>query len=321
MSISGAEIVVNKSLCIAPEEKVLIVTDKVTLDVAVLLSDASKRANGNVSMYVIKERERPLKSVPDELEEMIMGVTVGMTPFNGMAAEGSFRFELLSMLKAQGARVAHMPGITLDILQSKDIGSADISLVDKNADRVFSALSDALNVRITAANGTDMSFSISGRRVMSEGGVIPKGEFFNFPSGEVFVAPMEDSANGLFVCDVSCGSLGYVDAPIRLKFLGGKLVEISEGGKVAEILKKDISLASGGKNIIGEFGIGVNPFFEPIGNVLVDEKVLGTCHVAIGDNTGFGGVNRSSIHVDFIVNKPTICVDGNNIMTGGKLNV
>lgn len=321
MSINGAEIVVAKSLCIAPGEKVLIVTDKVTLDAAVLLSDAVKRTNGNVSMYLIKERERPLKSVPDELEAMISGVTVGMTPFKGMAAEGSFRFELLSMLKAQGARVAHMPGITLDILQSKDIGSADISLVDKNADSVFSALSGAQNVKVTAANGTDMSFCISGRRVMSEGGVIPKGEFFNFPSGEVFVAPIENSANGLFVCDVSCGSLGYVDAPISLKFCDGKLVEILGDGKVAEILKKDISLASGGKYNLAEFGIGVNPFFKPIGNVLVDEKVLGTCHVAIGDNTGFGGVNRSSIHVDFIVDKPTISIDGKRIMAEGKLNV
>jgi len=319
--ISGAEIVVNKSLCIAPTEKVLIVTDKATLDAAVLLSDAAKRAKGNVFMYVIKEHERPLKSVPDDLEAMIRGVTAAMTPFMGMAAEGSFRFELLSMLKAQGARVAHMPGITLDILQSKDIVGADVSLVDKYADRVLSALSGAQNVRITAANGTDLSFCISGRRVMSEGGVIPKGEFFNFPSGEVFVAPLENSANGVFVCDVSCGSLGYVDLPIRLKFLKGKVVEISGDGKVAEILRKDVSLASGGKNVIGEFGIGVNPFFRPIGNVLVDEKVLGTCHVAIGDNTGFGGVNRSSIHVDFIVNKPTISADDNKIMREGKLNV
>lgn len=321
MSISGAEIVVTKSLCIAPGEKVLIVTDKVSLDAAVLLSDAAKMAGGDVSMYVIKECERPLKSVPDDLEDMIKGVTVGMTPFKGIAAEGSFRFRLLSILKAQGARVAHMPGITLDILQSKDVGSADISLVDKYADRVLSALSGAQNVRITAANGTDLSFCIDGRRVMSEGGVIPKGEFFNFPSGEVFVAPIENSANGIFICDVSCGSLGNVDAPVRLEFLRGKVVEISGDGKVAEMLKTDVSLASGGKSIIAEFGIGVNPFFKQIGNVLVDEKVLGTCHVAIGDNTGFGGINKSSIHVDFIVDKPTISVDRNRIMTEGKLNV
>ncbi|MFZ8830027.1 MAG: aminopeptidase, partial [Candidatus Aenigmatarchaeota archaeon] len=70
---------------------------------------------------------------------------------------------------------------------------------------------------------------------------------------------------------------------------------------------------------IAEFGIGTNPKAKIIGNILEDEKVFGTCHFALGNNVNFGGNNDVSFHLDGIIEKPTIIVDGKEIMRNGVL--
>ena len=70
---------------------------------------------------------------------------------------------------------------------------------------------------------------------------------------------------------------------------------------------------------LAEFGIGTNPKAKLIGNVLEDEKVLGTCHIALGDNSTFGGRVNAGIHVDGIIKHPTIKLDGKIVMREGEL--
>lgn len=318
----AAEILVDKCLKIEPGEKVLIVTDKKTESVAEAMSVQVEKAGANPFVYILEEYKRPLKQIPTALKDMLSGITAGMTPFKAIPAEGTFRFDLVKTMASCGARVAHMPGITLDILKNIDSGNIDYDIIEKNALTVSSALENAKNIRIKAENGTDITFDISGRRIIKEGCIIPKGDIFNFPSGEVFISPLESSANGIFVCDTSTGNAGMVDASIRLTFANGKLKDIKSTGQTKETIIKDIKEATGGKDMLSEFGIGINPFFRPIGNALIDEKILGTCHIAVGDNTGLGGINKSSIHIDFIMDKPTIIIDDKKIlMTEGELNV
>ncbi|MFH1127415.1 MAG: aminopeptidase [archaeon] len=319
--MSGAKILINKCLEIKESDKVVIVTDKDTLEVAESLMKEAKKAGATPYLYVIKDNERPLKVIPCELMDQLKDITAGMTPFRAIPIEGAFRFELVKMMASSGARVAHMPGITLDIINNPELDGVDFEIIEKHARTIFSALDGAKEIHITSKNGTDLTFDISGRDVTPEGCIIPKGEIFNFPSGEVFVAPLETSANGTFVCDISCGDAGMVGSPMTLEFAGGKLKELRGKSRAKDIIKKDIEEATGKKDLLCEFGIGINPFFKPIGNALTDEKILGTCHVAIGDNTGLGGVNKSSVHIDFIMNKPTIIVDGRIMMREGKLNV
>lgn len=169
------------------------------------------------------------------------------------------------------------------------------------------SLEGADKVRITARDGTDLSFSIKGRPVLSSDGIVDRADVLrgdvgnNIPDGEVFLAPLERSANGRILFDfVSVDGFGLV-RNLWLSFDRGKAGVISAYGDGAARFKKFLGANTGAKDRIAELGIGTNTKAQFIGNTLIDEKIFGSIHVAIGANTGaFHGRNRASSHQDMI---------------------
>jgi len=209
------------------------------------------------------------------------------------------------------------------ILQTLDI---DYDALVKRGRSLLEKVRGADNVHVKSAKGTDIEFQVRGRKWILDDGIISKEDAeagdvgLNLPCGEVFICPIETSANGTVFFDVPTSYYGHTIRGIKLEFKAGKVV-----GFDAEYGRKDfeavLAAASGDKDRIAEFAIGLNPKARFINDILVDEKVLGTVHFAIGDNKGpaYGGVNSSSIHWDLIMTKPTVEVDGKTIMKNGKL--
>jgi leucyl aminopeptidase (aminopeptidase T) len=165
-------------------------------------------------------------------------------------------------------------------------------------------------VHVTTHLGTDLTFSIAGRDIKADTGLIHQPcQFGNLPAGECFVAPLENSAEGMLVVDKSFPGL-VVDQPVRMIFEKGRAVAV-EGGAEAH-----------GENcrVIAELGIGTNPKARLTGNLMTDEKVMGTIHVAIGDNASpsYGGANEAPIHIDGVVGQPTLVVDGESLIEKGN---
>ncbi len=160
-------------------------------------------------------------------------------------------------------------------------------------------------VRITANDGTDLSFSIKNRVLLRDDALAPEkkvgGEHYNFPAGEVFVAPVETSAEGTIIFDyVTPRGFGLI-RDLKMVFKKGKAVEFSAKGDGAKKFKKFLDANTGKKDMIGEFGIGCNPGAKFIGTTIVDEKIYGSIHIAIGWNKGpFKGKNEASSHQDMI---------------------
>jgi len=137
----------------------------------------------------------------------------------------------------------------------------------------------------------------------------------NYPSGEVFVAPHANGANGILVADLTVPYTvqGLVDEPVSLTFERGRVTSI-EGGRAAGMLRDLVAGAGPGADVIAELGIGVNPTIAPRGHVMLDEKAAKTAHVAIGRNTGpYGGDNEATIHVDCVFSLPAVEADGRPI--------
>jgi leucyl aminopeptidase (aminopeptidase T) len=113
---------------------------------------------------------------------------------------------------------------------------------------------------------------------------------------------------------------GLVDEPIRVTFERGRIVAV-EGGKAAETMRRTIAEAGTGADVVAELGIGTNERARVTGSVITDEKVLGTAHVAFGDNASpsYGGDNRASIHVDGVMADATIEADGTVVFARGAL--
>jgi len=171
---------------------------------------------------------------------------------------------------------------------------------------------------------TDLTFSVKNRRWINSCGIIAKEKmgYINLPEGEVFIAPVETSAKGEIYFDLPCmWHYGKQVEGVWFKFKKGRVVdyEIEKGEKNFEDVMKN---ASGDKDRIAEFAIGTNPKAKITGGmIIVDEKVRGTIHMAIGRNKHFGGRNDSTIHWDFFKNmKNSELYAGNKlIMKNGKL--
>ncbi len=181
-------------------------------------------------------------------------------------------------------------------------------------------LDKAKEVRVTTIAGTDITFDIAGVDSISADGVYnDQSSGGNIPAGEVYLPP--NNSNGKVVIDVSsrnsnCTAL--IQKPIILD-VNDSRVESITGGEEAELLEKSLRQAEAKAKypervrIIAELGIGLNQKAKIVGSTIIDEKALGTAHIAIGSNYWFGGKNRTIIHLDQIFNKPRIFLDGKRI--------
>ena len=141
---------------------------------------------------------------------------------------------------------------------------------------------------------TDLTLSIAGRS-----GELDDGRT-NMPGGEFFFAPVEDSAEGTILFDVPTDLEGAPVDRIRLRFSGGRVEEAhAEQGEDALLAALDID---DGARFVGELGIGCNEgITRPARNILFDEKMAGTVHLALGASySHIGGKNKSSLHWDLI---------------------
>lgn len=207
----------------------------------------------------------------------------------------------------KGVRIASLPGITHDIVL-RTLG-IDYRKLKSKVERIAQKLTHASEVVITTAQGTELYFSIKGRKGFADTGIYrDKASFGNLPAGEACIAPLEGTAEGKIVFDASFAGIGKLEVPINVIVSNGYVTEISSP-KLKKILapygKKALNIA--------EFGIGLNPQAEVRGNVLEDEKALNTAHIALGSNISFGGRIKAGIHLDGVFYKPQIWLDGKKL--------
>ena len=219
----------------------------------------------------------------------------------------------------KGARIASMPGITVDMMQRAL--NVDFYRIREQNKKLISMLKGRSKITIKSENKTDASFFVKGRSWISDDGIYTKkGAFGNLPAGEIFIAPLEGKTEGTLIVDASIGGIGKVDKKIKIAIKEGFAQEI-KGGSAAKIFmeiideKNDFSSNNNffPKNLyrnVAELGIGTNYKAIITGNVLEDEKVSGTCHVAFGNNRHFGGRVDVPFHVDVVIKKPNIFADG-----------
>lgn len=178
-------------------------------------------------------------------------------------------------------------------------------------------------VRIVGPSGDELQCSIAGRRINMDDGVISDEDLetgdrtANLPFGEVYLAPVEESVNGVATYPAVFHE-GQRIKNLSLVFAAGKLVD-SHADENHELFLRAMEPHSGDKNCIGELGIGTNAAVRaPIGEALLDEKIYGSIHLALGENRSYGGVNASSLHWDMVMLEPSLHVDGLALLEGGR---
>ncbi|MBI5730925.1 MAG: aminopeptidase [Ignavibacteriales bacterium] len=297
-----------------PNETVLIVTDEFKRKIGYSLFQNAKQL-GHVTVFLeFKSREMHGQEPPQQIAEMMKLFDVVLCP----TAKSLTHTNARRNASALGARIATFPGITEDIM-IRGL-NADYNRIAALTIKLQEIMNDVNIVRVTSAIGTDITMDISGRKALPSKGLFhKKGESGNLPTGEAYIAPLEGKTNGVFYVDGSMASIGVIKGkPIRIEVKDGYAVNVSGGiqaKKLNDILNKYDQLARN----IAEFGIGTNYKAKLSGILLEDEKVLGTIHIALGDNKSMGGLVDVPIHLDGVVKKPTVYFDEKIIMKNGKL--
>ena len=215
---------------------------------------------------------------------------------------------------AKGARIATMPSITEDIAnRCLDI---DYNALKKESTRIYDILRKTLKVRVVTELGTDITFTVGASEFFGkEGGAFDyPGAFGNLPEGEISFGP--DTCEGVYVVDASFPDLGLLESPLTFSVTGCRVRDIT-GARAREVIRR-LDRVGPGAYRVAELGIGLNPKAKVIGNILEDEKVVGTAHIAVGNNLSYGGDNDVPLHLDGVITGPDIYADGKKLMEKGR---
>jgi leucyl aminopeptidase (aminopeptidase T) len=314
--LHSARTALHQCMALKARESLLIVANPETLAIAQVLWQAGAELTDDLRMLVYPAAEMNGIEPPDWVAAAMMDADVIMAPTLMSISHTQARRRAS---KERKARIASMPGITKEIF-IRGLAS-DYDEIEARSIRLKAFFDQAQTARVTSPSGTDIHLILGNPGAVSAGKMTQPGDFTNLPDGETETAPV--SANGVLVVD-RCGD--YITEPTKLHFKDGYLVDYqeNESGQRFKALVERAKELDGNHNaaFIAEFAIGTNPTAEVSGVVLEDEKVLGTCHIAVGDNTSYvGGNNPSTLHIDMIVFKPTIFFDDQLIMQDGILKV
>lgn len=290
-------------------EQVLIVTDDKKLPIGTALYNAAQDLGAEALLMTMTPRQVSGEEPPAAVAAAMRAADVVIAP---MATSITHTRAKIEAAKA-GARVATMPNITEDMF-SQGAMTADYDQVMDLTLRVTELLTKAATARIEK-DGCVLTLDLTGRPGIPSPGVYrEKGQSGNLPSGEAYIAPLEDGSNGEMVIDGSMVGLGKLDEPLRVRVEGGKLKEITGPG--AE--KLGVLLANDRNATLCELGIGTNHAARVTGIILEDEKAYHTVHIAFGTNIGFQGTNKADCHMDGVILNPTLYLDDQLILKDGE---
>lgn len=303
--------ILQKNMGAGKNESILIVTDRLLLNLAGEFFSAAQKITKKARLITIGIPKAHGAEPHPDIARMMARHDVSLLITTRSLSHTTAR----KSASRKGARIASMPGLTRGMFKTA-LSENPLKIKSIN-ERLIKRLKHKKTVHITAKSGTDITFSLKRRSWLSDHGIYTKRESFgNLPAGEVFIAPNEGKTNGVYVIDASVGGLGKVDKPITITVKDGHAVSIA-GGRIA---RRYSSLIKNRKySSIAEMGIGTNGRAKITGDVLEDEKVKGTCHIALGNNIHFGGEVDVPFHVDGVIRNPTIEADGSLIMKDGKL--
>jgi len=299
---------------IQPGEDVLVVCNPVTEEIGALMRIEAQGEGADATLAVISERDSAAAEPPQAVAAAMAAADVVLAPTIQSLSHTAAR----KIASEAGVRIGTLPGVTEEMLGRLMTG--DLEEIRRRGWAVVTALNRGSEVRITCGHGSDLRIGLEGRLGIVDAGELGnRGAFGNLPCGEGFIAPLEGTTEGTLVVDGSIASVGLLETPVELTVREGNLVEATgdDGAHLMELLTIH---GEDGTNV-AELGIGTNEEAILTGNILEDEKILGTCHVAFGASAAIGGTVQVPVHLDCVVLEPTVEIDGETIVSGGELLV
>lgn len=291
----SANIAVEVAMGLKSNEVALIIRDEKSRKIGYALLNAAQIAKEAI-LIEMKERESSGEEPPELVANALLHCDVALIPTTKSLSHTKARKAACD----KGARIATLPGITEDMMErALDVDYKEMELL---SNKFTDLITKAKNVEINTELGTNLTFSIDERQGHSDTGICHNpGDFSNLPAGESYIAPVEGTSSGTLIIDCSLAGYGLLKNPLKIKIEDGFIEDLEGDG--ADFLKEVYNKYGVSAWNVAELGIGTNPKATITGNVLEDEKVRGTIHIAFGDNISFGGTVSVDSHLDVVIMK------------------
>jgi len=305
------ETVIGRCLDVRAGEHVLVIGDFGAPDseaLATALRDTAARHGADATLMLMDARANDGAEPPPAVAAALAACDVYIVPTSRSLSHTEAR----RAATRAGARGATLPGVTADMLAR--MMAIDFDALKARTLAITELLEQADSAHIACANGSDLTLDLTGRRGLADYGEISSGnQFGNLPAGEGFIAPLAGQGT---LAATSLAPLGIAPEPVLLTVADGHLTA-ADGPLGLEFLSRLRRHGPQGTNV-AELGVGTNDAAILTGNVLEDEKILGTVHVAFGASAGIGGTVSVPIHLDVVVVEPTLDVGGTRVLDAGR---
>jgi aminopeptidase len=323
----GAHNAIHTCLRLSPEERITVITDRETLDIAAALVAEIEGVGSDHSLFVLEDyAPRPLGGMPRPILEDLERSQVSIFAAQALQGELGSRIAMTDVINRKRLRHAHMVNISRQIMLEGM--RADFLEVDRLSSWLIAKARPAREIRVTSKGGTDLVATFAPHlKWVKTSGIITPDKWGNLPGGEIFTAP--DDVNGRFVVDgvvgdYLCRKYGDIKAtPLTIDIRDNRIARLAcDNGELLEEFRRYTSTDENSDRV-GEFAIGTNIAIEDVcGNILQDEKIPGV-HIAFGhpyaEHTGQTWV--STTHIDCVGRDSDIRIDGEAVMREGRFLV
>ena len=315
-----SDMVVQICMDIRRGENVLIVCDPTTAEIGQSLHIATQKRSDRVLLIVMpksrhhgEEPPSPVAALMRQQQVVIAATKYSLT--HTRAARQALK---------DGARIATMPGMTFELYTEGGM-TADFQDVKRRISNIANFLRRRRIINVKSESGTDVTFEVNWRDwKLDDNGICNRPRMLtNLPAGKVFILPKEGTMNGTIVIDGSWDST-LIEEPVELIVEDGTVVDVKGGSLAAtirqsygEVAKKLKAKDRESVWTVAEFGFGMNPSARLVGNVLEDEKRMGSCYFSIGDNSRLGGSSNAGIHVSGVLAEPSVWLDDSCLTEAG----
>lgn len=320
----GARNAVVVCLRVQPSERVTVITDDASIEIAAALVRELEQVGAPYHAFVLEElAERPLARLPQMILDDLEQTDVSIFAVKVQRNELQSRMQMTEVVNRRKIRHAHMVNINRRIMLEGM--RADFAKVDRISQKVVDMVRKASQIRAKTAAGTNLIADLNpSYQWLKTSGIISRDKWGNLPGGEVFTTPGE--VNGTFVIDgvvgdYLCAKFGDLKAnPLTIRMEQNRLVSAESANRE---LRDDFwayTHTDENSDRVGEFAIGTNiELKDVIGEILQDEKYPGV-HIAFGNPYGehTGAKWYSSTHIDVVGRKFDIWVDATQIMRSGE---
>jgi len=314
-------------------ESLVIVCDDEKKEIGKAFADGALTLGLWTRLVMLETSDKTRKEIPSQLLEVLteQKPDVYVNLLRESREETPFRIKIIRLQRRDiRSRLGHCPGVTLAMLIEGALAltAEEHRRMQNFADKLILALDGAVTIEISNLAGTNLFLGVEGREFFTDTKYDWRlRKWMNLPTGEVIVAPLENSLNGRLVCDMAIGGIGPIKTPVEIVAKNGQAQKATSEDK--EVLKKvrDTLNTDEWSDVVGEFAFGINPEAKLVQEFLEDEKILGTTHIAFGHNTDFpGGRNASKNHMDLLISRPTVKItkaDGSSttILEKGEFKV